>query len=111
MVASPGMLDTTSRALRSRAAQERARRKRRWLGVLSLALVFGLVFSVVGYARWRLGQIASVEVPGLHAAKAGRPFNVLVVGSDSRANTGGRYGEVAGQRNDVTMVVHVDPPA
>jgi len=111
MVASPGMLDTTSRALRSRAAQERARRKRRWLGVLSLALVFGLVFSVVGYARWRLGQIASVEVPGLHAAKAGRPFNVLVVGSDSRAGTGGRYGEVAGQRNDVTMVVHVDPPA
>lgn len=109
MVACPSMLDTTSRALRIRATQERTRRKRRRLGVVSLALVVVLAFSGVGYARWRLGQIASVEVPGLHAAKAGRPFNVLVVGSDSRANTGGRYGEVAGQRNDVTMVVHVEP--
>ena len=48
-------------------------------------------------------------MPGLHAASAGKPFNVLVVGSDSRANTGGKYGVVAGQRNDVTMVVHVEP--
>jgi len=103
------MLDTTSRALRVRATHERTRRKRRRLGVISLALVFLVVFSVVGYARWRLGQIASVEVPGLHSAKAGTPFNVLVVGSDSRANTDGRFGTVVGQRNDVTMVVHVDP--
>lgn len=109
MVASLDMLDTTSRALRIRATQERARRKRRRLGVISLALVFVVTFSTVGYARWRLGQITSVEVPGLHAAAAGKPFNVLVVGSDSRANTGGRYGDVAGQRNDVTMVVHVEP--
>src|SRR6266540_3589359 len=109
MVASLDMLDTTSRALRIRATQERARRKRRRLGVISLALVFVVTFSTVGYARWRLGQITSVEVPGLHAAAAGKPFNVLVVGSDSRANTGGHYGEVAGQRNDVTMVVHVEP--
>jgi LCP family protein required for cell wall assembly len=109
MVACRSMVDTTSRALRVRATQERTRRKRRRLGVVSLALVVVVAFSGVGYARWRLGQIASVEVPGLHAAKAGKPFNVLVVGSDSRANTGGRYGEVAGQRNDVTMVVHVEP--
>lgn len=111
MVASPGMLDTTSRALRIRATKERTRRRRRRLGVVSLALVFVLATSSIGYARWRLGQIASVEVPGLHAAKAGKPFNVLVVGSDSRANTGGRFGEVEGQRNDVTMVVHVEPAA
>ena len=105
------MLDTTSRALRNQLIQERMRRNRRRLVVISLALVFVLVFSTVGYARWRLGQIASVEVPGLHAASAGKPFNVLVVGSDSRANTGGKYGVVAGQRNDVTMVVHVEPAA
>src|SRR6266542_3885033 len=77
MVASLDMLDTTSRALRIRATQERARRKRRRLGVISLALVFVVTFSTVGYARWRLGQITSVEV--------------------------------AGQRNDVAMVVHVEP--
>lgn len=109
MVASLGMLDTTSRALRIRATQDRARRKRRRVAVISLALVFAVAFSTVGYARWRLGQIASVVVPGLHATKAGSPFNVLVVGSDSRANTDGRFGQVAGQRNDVTMVVHVEP--
>jgi polyisoprenyl-teichoic acid--peptidoglycan teichoic acid transferase len=109
MVASLDMLDTTSRALRIRASQDRAKRKRRRLVVISLAMALVVVFSTAGYARWRLGQIASVEVPGLHATKAGRPFNVLVVGSDSRANTGGRFGEVAGQRNDVTMVVHVEP--
>jgi polyisoprenyl-teichoic acid--peptidoglycan teichoic acid transferase len=109
MVASLDMLDTTSRGLRTQANQVRARRKRRRLGLVGLVLVLVVAGSTVGYARWRLGQIASVDVPGLHATKPGRPFNVLVVGSDSRANTGGRYGDVAGQRNDVTMVVHVDP--
>jgi LCP family protein required for cell wall assembly len=103
------MLDTTSRALRNQAIRQRTRRNRRRLVVISLALVFAVIFSTLGYARWRLGQIASVDVPGLHAASSGKPFNVLVVGSDSRANTGGKYGVVAGQRNDVTMVVHVEP--
>ena len=104
------MLDTTSRALRIQAFQERSRRsRRRRLVIVSFAVVFALVTSTLGYARWRLGQIASVTVPGLHAAKPGRPFNVLVVGSDSRANLGGRFGEVSGQRNDVTIVVHVEP--
>ncbi len=109
MIACLPMLDTTSRGLRKRAIRERMRRKRRRLVVISLALVLVLVFSTFGYGRWRLGQIASVDVPGLHSAKAGRPFNVLVVGSDSRANTAGQYGNVGGQRNDVTMVVRVDP--
>ena len=105
------MLDTTSRALRYRVIQERTRRKRRRTAVIGLACVFVLVFSGIGYARWQLGRIASVEVSGLHSTKAGRPFNMLVVGSDSRANTGGQYGNVGGQRNDVTMVVRVDPPS
>jgi LCP family protein required for cell wall assembly len=109
MVASPGMLDTTSRALRIQASQERTRRNRRRLVVISLAVVFALVVSTAGYARWRLSQIASVTVPGLHATEAGKPFNVLVVGSDSRANTGGQFGNVTGERNDVTIVVHVEP--
>jgi LCP family protein required for cell wall assembly len=104
------MVDTTSRALRIRAIQERGRRRRRQLLVcLSVALALIMVLGSMGYARWRFGQIASVEVPGLHAAGAGEPFNVLVVGSDSRAGANSRYGNVAGQRNDVTMVVRVDP--
>jgi LCP family protein required for cell wall assembly len=104
------MMDTTSRALRIRAMEERGRRRRRRLLVsLSLALALITVVGSMGYARWRFGQIASVEVPGLHSAGAGEPFNVLVVGSDSRAGANSRYGSVVGQRNDVTMVVRVDP--
>jgi LCP family protein required for cell wall assembly len=105
------MIDTTSRALRSRAILERRRqRKRRRLVVsLSVTLVLVTVVGSAGYARWRFSQIASVDVPGLHATEAGEPFNVLVVGSDSRAGANSRYGNVSGQRNDVTMVVRVDP--
>lgn len=105
------MMDTTSRALRSRAIRERMRhRKRRRLFVsLSVAVLLVMVVSSVGYARWRFSQIASVEVPGLHSEEAGKPFNVLVVGSDSRAGPNSQYGNVAGQRNDVTMVVRIDP--
>lgn len=104
------MMDTTSRALRSRAIRERKRhRKRRLFVSFSVAVLLVLVISTVGYARWRFGQIASVEVPGLHSEEVGKPFNVLVVGSDSRAGPNSQYGNVAGQRNDVTMVVRVDP--
>jgi polyisoprenyl-teichoic acid--peptidoglycan teichoic acid transferase len=105
------MVDTTSRALRSHAIQERTRRRYRqrlFLSV-SVALILVTVVGTVGYARWRFGQIASVEVPGLHSAEAGKPFNVLVVGSDTRAGPNRQYGNVAGQRNDVTMVVRIDP--
>jgi LCP family protein required for cell wall assembly len=104
------MVDTTSRALRRRAMSERMRRrKRRRLVSLSVLLVLVVLLGSAGYARWRFGQIASVEVPGLHSANAGQPFNILVVGSDSRAGANRQYGDVAGQRNDVTMVVRVDP--
>jgi LCP family protein required for cell wall assembly len=104
------MVDTTSRALRLRAMSERMRRrKRRRLLVTISALALVVIAASTGYARWRFSQIASVDVPGLHAANAGQPFNVLVVGSDSRAGANSHYGNVAGQRNDVTMVVRVDP--
>jgi len=105
------MVDTTSRALRSRATQERARqrKRRRLLASLSVSLVLVVVIGSAGYARWRFSQIASVEVPGLHATESGEPFNVLVVGSDSRAGANSNYGNVTGLRNDVTMVVRIDP--
>jgi len=52
-------------------------------------------------------------VPGLHKAGGGRPFNLLVVGSDSResldAKDGDRFGDVGGQRNDTTLVLRVEP--
>src|SRR6266511_6358904 len=96
----------TSRAARGRV---RARRIRRRLLVgCSVLLVFMVVLTTAGYGyvHYRFGQIRSVKVPGLRKATSGRPMNLLVVGSDSRATLDdgkvGRYGNVAGQRNDVT---------
>jgi LCP family protein required for cell wall assembly len=80
----------------------------------SLLLVFLVVATTAGYGyvHYRFGQIRSVDVPGLHNAGGG-PFNLLVVGSDSResldAKDGNRYGDVGGQRNDTTLVIRVEP--
>ena len=81
----------------------------------SLLLVFLVVAATAGYGyvHYRFGQISSVDVPGLHRSTSGRPFNLLVVGSDSRESLddadGSRYGNVGGQRNDTTLVVRVEP--
>jgi LCP family protein required for cell wall assembly len=89
--------------------------RRRLLVACSLLLAFLAVAATAGYGyvHYRFGQIRSVKVPGLHKSNSGRPFNLLVVGSDSRAGLedegGRRYGDVGGQRNDVTLVVRVEP--
>jgi LCP family protein required for cell wall assembly len=89
--------------------------RRRLLVGCSLLLVFLVVATTAGYGyvHYRFGQIRSVKVPGLHKSGGGRPFNLLVVGSDSRERLddegGRRYGEVGGQRNDTTLVVRVEP--
>jgi polyisoprenyl-teichoic acid--peptidoglycan teichoic acid transferase len=90
------------------------RRRRRLL----LALIIVLVVAVAGvgggygYARMRFGQIASVDVPSLASQPpAGKPFNLLVVGSDTRQglNDGSEFGQVSGQRADVMILVRVIP--
>jgi polyisoprenyl-teichoic acid--peptidoglycan teichoic acid transferase len=89
--------------------------RRRLLVGCSLLLAFLVVATTAGYGyvHYRFGQIRSVAVPGLHKAGGGRPFNLLVVGSDSRERLddegGRRYGDVGGQRNDTTLVVRVEP--
>jgi polyisoprenyl-teichoic acid--peptidoglycan teichoic acid transferase len=89
--------------------------RRRLLVGCSLLLAFLVVATTAGYGyvHYRFGQIRSVDVPGLHESSSGRPFNLLVVGSDSREGLddadGSRYGNVGGQRNDTTLVVRVEP--
>jgi len=82
-------------------------------GSLLLAFLVVATTAGYGYVHYRFGQIRSVKVPGLHESGSGRPFNLLVVGSDSREGLddadGGRYGDVGGQRNDTTLVVRVEP--
>jgi LCP family protein required for cell wall assembly len=55
-------------------------------------------------------KVCTPEVPG-------KPFNVLVIGSDSRAGLSGTVaaqtgaGSVSGQRSDVVRIFHVNPQA
>ena len=97
--------------------------KKRWprrvkIGAGALvALIVLLVGGVFVYAHWRFGQIKKTSVNGLTARPSNGPFNVLLVGSDSRAfvDTAGEasaFGSSTaqtGQRSDVIIIARVDP--
>ena len=75
-----------------------------------------LVAGAYGYARYRYDQIHKIHVTSEAAQVSGQPFNMLVVGSDSRvglsgaaAAQAGSVAQVGGQRSDVIMIWHVDP--
>ena len=70
------------------------------------------------YAGYRFGQIHKIHAKHLvRQTKPGKPFNVLLVGSDSRAfvdnsqqaQAFGSAGALGGQRSDVTMVARIIP--
>ncbi len=74
------------------------------------------------YLKFRLGQLDRISL-GCALRNCGdddpdKPMNVLLVGSDTRANISkaefGKFGnadEVGGERTDTMMVLHVDPTA
>jgi LCP family protein required for cell wall assembly len=85
-------------------------------GTLAALLAVGAVASI-----WLLNYIESnlnpVDVPELNTEEdPGRPVNVLVLGSDSRARlseeeqvTKGGPDDVEGQRSDTIILAHFDP--
>ncbi|MFN2608249.1 MAG: LCP family protein [Acidimicrobiales bacterium] len=95
---------------------------RRWPRRLAIGtcvlLTVALVAAGSGYAyfKWRLNQIHRVTLPNL-ASDKGAVMNVLLVGSDSRANLTGDLADqagknqVSGQRSDTIMVLHIDANA
>jgi LCP family protein required for cell wall assembly len=104
--------------------QERKKAGRKWpkrvlIGV-SVLVILAVLVGVGGYAyvRYRYSQIKKVHARHLvPVADPGKPFNILVVGSDSRAfvtnpvqqNAFGSATAEGGQRSDVTMVARVIP--
>jgi LCP family protein required for cell wall assembly len=79
-----------------------------------VVLIVGLLGGGYLYARWRVSQIPRIVVPHLYTVP-GQPFNILAIGSDSRAGLSEQLAEqtgassVSGQRSDVVKIIHVDP--
>jgi LCP family protein required for cell wall assembly len=111
-----------------RKTQKKQRKhQHRWRRRGLYALSFIIVLAALGagglyvYANYRFNQIKKVHAKHLVAAPAapGKPFNLLLVGSDSRAfvsnatqeNAFGDEANAGGQRSDVTIVARFDPAA
>ena len=111
--------------LRTTRKKER-KRQHRWRRRVIYALSFIIVLAAIGvgglyvYANYRFNQIKKVHAKHLvAAAPPGKPFNLLLVGSDSRSfvqnstqvKAFGDESNAGGQRSDVTMVARFDPAA
>ncbi len=80
-----------------------------------LLLVTGLGY---GYFRYQWSKVVSNPCDTCVAAADGQPYNVLLIGSDTRvgetaaeAQQFGNQSNAGGQRSDTIKIVHVDPSA
>jgi anionic cell wall polymer biosynthesis LytR-Cps2A-Psr (LCP) family protein len=108
--------------VRRRGRRRHSVREKVLVGLIAIVVV-ALVGSgaLYGYIRYRFDQVHKVAVPSLAAPTpaAGAPYNVLLVGSDSRqgvtsaaqAQQFGSASEVVGARSDVIKILHIDPAA
>src|SRR5580658_7496982 len=107
---------------RGGGGRRRPRWSRRKKVLTTLTVVVALLLIAIGgtyaYVRSDFGQVTKLACSACAAPTndAITPFNVLIIGSDSRAgNTGqaaqsfGTASEVAGQRSDTIKILHVDP--
>jgi LCP family protein required for cell wall assembly len=96
--------------------------KRTWLdrvllgGIVVVALALVAMGTGYAYVQFRFNQVAKVTVKHLKKAPVGQPFNVLLIGSDSRVGESsadvshfGNQSNAGGQRSDVVKIVHIVP--
>jgi LCP family protein required for cell wall assembly len=120
----PGVDRRTLQRERRKAAKKAKRSRRRWprrllIAVIVLALlVVGLGAGTYVYANYRFHQIKKIHAPHLVTeAPPGQPFNILLVGSDSRSfvktakevTEFGTPTQQGGQRSDVLIVARFVP--
>jgi LCP family protein required for cell wall assembly len=110
-------------AIPSRRERRRATKKRRRPGERILRGLVGIVVVVVliaalgyGYFRYQWSKVSSAPCSICVAAANGAPYNLLLIGSDSRvgetaaeAQQFGNATNAGGQRSDTIKIVHVDP--
>ena len=100
----------------------KAKAKRTWLdwvlltGVVLVSLAIVAVGTGYVYVQYRFNQVTKVTVKHLKVAPVGAPFNVLMIGSDSRTGFSstdqqayGNTSTAGGQRSDVIKIAHVVP--
>ena len=89
-----------------------------WISGVSVVVVIALVLGGgYFYAYYQLNHIKRVNVPGEVLRIGNQPFNILEIGSDSRAGltgwlanqTGASSGATGYQHSDVVKILHVDP--
>ncbi len=107
----------TKRELR-KAHKRRRRPAERILRVLIALVVVVLVVVGAGYGYFRFewSKVSSSPCKICVAAANGAPYNVLLIGSDSRvgetaaeAQQFGDASNAGGQRSDTIKIIHVDP--
>jgi LCP family protein required for cell wall assembly len=81
-----------------------------------VAVVLVVVAAGYGYFRYQWSKVSSSPCTTCVAAANGAPYNVLLIGSDSRvgetaaeAQQFGNATNAGGQRSDTIKIVHVDP--
>jgi LCP family protein required for cell wall assembly len=101
--------------------RRRRRRGRSWLiaGVSVIVVIVGVLGGGYLYANWRFDGLPRFHHLPITYPVPGQPFNILAVGSDSRAGltgavaaqTGASSDSVGGQRSDVIKIIRVNPAA
>ena len=86
--------------------------------IIVISLIVVLAAAGYGYFRYEWAQINTAVCPSCVAVANGAPYNVLVLGSDTRAGETsaqaqqfGNQTTAGGQRSDTIKIVHVDPQA
>lgn len=115
-----GRVQVPSRRERKRARRRRrspGRRILRWSLALLILLV-ALAGAGYGYFRYEWSQVKTAACPACASVTGGAPYNVLVIGSDTRAGETaseaqqfGNQGQAGGQRSDTIKIIHIDPGA
>jgi LCP family protein required for cell wall assembly len=97
---------------RRRTAGQRVLR----IGIAFVALLVLIAAGGYGYFRYEFGKIKTAACPSCAQVASGAPYNVLVIGSDTRAGETaaeakqfGNQVTAGGQRSDTIKIIHVDP--
>lgn len=113
-----GQVSIPSRREKHQAKRRRRRPAERALRAGIILVIVLLVAAGLGYGyfRYQWSKVSSAPCPSCVAAANGAPYNVLLIGSDSRAGETaaeaqqfGNQTNAGGQRSDTIKIIHVVP--